>query len=757
MRVKKLAVARGCGVFRDFVWPNDLATFEDRVLVYGWNGSGKTTFSSIIRELETGRSPFGDHDWEITTDTTPIRSGSGVTEPRSSLVRVFNSDFVAESVFSSGELAPVLYLGRGTRAKEQRLEECRAQLSSGIEQLATLAEAKEAAERQLDRFYVDQAKLIKEALRSSAQTKYNNYDKSMYRARVAGLRAQGSAPSRLRTEEDQRLRAVKDTQAMPVLVVLSELSLAERDARAAVEELARFPRSRAIPRLASDPEVGRWAEDGLRLHEHRSSEVCLFCDGLLAAATLHRLRAHFDPEFSAAIARIEALLAGLGSVRESVEGLTVPLRMQLSPSLRERYDELAFALTRRRTEFVVQLRDLEARLMAKRDAPFSVVEAPSMNGWMLSLGVDGMNALLKEHNDQQSRLASEIQAARDALADGLIAQHWPRLQEYERKVTDIDKKCEEATLAQRALQREADILEREIVEHLTPAVELTEELSTFLGRSDIAFEASGTGYTVTRLGKRAAGLSEGEKSAIALLYFLKTLNDRSFVRSEGVVVIDDPVSSLDSNALYCALAYLQDHTTGIGQVIFLTHNFAFFRELRKWLYPKHRRPESACSLFFLRCLGPWASRRASLESLDPLLRDFDSEYQYLFKLVWEASRSVLPVSLTGLFHYPNVARRLLEAFFAFRMPDISDAGLRSRLKQTRLDPVRRERILRFLDFQSHDDGVAVPDDDLSSLGEAAVVLQEVLDLMNAEDPEHFARMKRLVEHADAATVASVGQ
>ncbi len=42
--------------------------------------------------------------------------------------------------------------------------------------------------------------------------------------------------------------------------------------------------------------------------------------------------------------------------------------------------------------------------------------------------------------------------------------------------------------------------------------------------------------------------SEGERTAIAFLYFLKSLQDKSFDLANGIVVIDDPVSSLDANA-----------------------------------------------------------------------------------------------------------------------------------------------------------------------------------------------------------------
>jgi wobble nucleotide-excising tRNase len=149
-------------------------------------------------------------------------------------------------------------------------------------------------------------------------------------------------------------------------------------------------------------------------------------------------------------------------------------------------------------------------------------------------------------------------------------------------------------------------------------------------------------------------------------------------------------------------------------------------------------------MYFIACAGRCDTRRAELQPLDDLLKNYDSEYQYLFKLVWEASQATDSTGLEQLFHYPNVARRLLEAFLAFRMPDVSQVGLRSRLMQTPLDAAKRERVLRFLDFQSHEGGVDVPEEDLSSLAETPEVLRDVLGLMKEEDKRHFDRMCHLV-------------
>ncbi|CAC9589186.1 hypothetical protein [uncultured Gammaproteobacteria bacterium] len=60
----------------------------------------------------------------------------------------------------------------------------------------------------------------------------------------------------------------------------------------------------------------------------------------------------------------------------------------------------------------------------------------------------------------------------------------------------------------------------------TACEEMNEQLKTFLGRDDLIFEVVEGGYEVKRNGKTADRLSEGEKTAIAFVYFTIHLKDR---------------------------------------------------------------------------------------------------------------------------------------------------------------------------------------------------------------------------------------
>ena len=92
---------------------------------------------------------------------------------------------------------------------------------------------------------------------------------------------------------------------------------------------------------------------------------------------------------------------------------------------------------------------------------------------------------------------------------------------------------------------------------------------------------------------------------------------------------------------------------------------------------------------------------------------------------------------------PNLARRLLEGFLAFRMPQMS-GELWKKMKDVNFDEARKTRILRFVNTHSHNDVIGEPEHDPSLLAEAGPVLLDLLMLMNTLDPGHFSAMEELV-------------
>src|SRR5699024_6156590 len=108
---------------------------------------------------------------------------------------------------------------------------------------------------------------------------------------------------------------------------------------------------------------------------------------------------------------------------------------------------------------------------------------------------------------------------------------------------------------------------------------LTVEVARLLGRNELEFEAVNGRYRVLRHGKPAVGLSTGERSVIMLIHFMESV--ARFKRGKPIGIIDDPVSSMDSNVFMGISTYLWSVVVSkyhIDQIILMTHNFELFRQ-----------------------------------------------------------------------------------------------------------------------------------------------------------------------------------
>ena len=182
-------------------------------------------------------------------------------------------------------------------------------------------------------------------------------------------------------------------------------------------------------------------------------------------------------------------------------------------------------------------------------------------------------------------------------------------------------------------------------------------------------------------------------------------------------------------------------------MFFLTHNANFFRQTKNWFRHfknQNKRPDLRPGRFFMLTLDlNDGSRTSSLMPLDPLLNKFESDYHYLFSEIFKESERADSRGLVSRYGLPNSARRLLEAFLAFRVPGIS-GELHNKLEACDFDHVKKSRIIRFLHTFSHGDAVTEPEHDLSVLSAAPSILKDVLDLIQHEDPRHYTEMLKAI-------------
>ena len=750
MGIKRISKLDDLGLFRQFSWSNELPDFERYNLIYGWNGTGKTTLSRLLRDLELGRSPK-EGKAVLRIDNDDIHSEN--FEQWNGQIRVFNRDFVDNSVMRVDDenIPPIFVLGSENVEKQRELENLKKARQNVNSKLDSVEGNKVSAENRLDSFCVDRAKIIKDTLRSDRARHYDHYNKSNFKSDAekmidAGNFSEKHLDDRSRKQLLDSYRTTLKDKIQPINYIFPDLKeMTER-----IKEILEITVLAAtVDKLTDDTDLSNWTRTGLKLHQERKSEQCLFCNQSLPEDLLTHLESHFSENYEALRQRVEDEIATIQDAVRKLREIEIPATGLFYDELHSQFDDAERDFRVQQNVADAFLETAHQLLTTKKDSLFEPVHSnwdePSIEG----VTIDKINEVVSAHNQKCDDFDDQVTNAREQLAEDMNAE---RLDEFislkkqlciaeENKAIYVDKI--------KSLTESIDKIESELIQHRRPADELNEDLREYLGHNELQLKIEDNGYLIIRDGSPAEALSEGEVTAIALLYFLKSLEDKDFSLENGIIVLDDPVSSLDANALYMAFAYIQQRTEKAGQLFIWTHNFAFFREVQKWFKPKNQNSKnnrSRGSAEFYMLDAPQqkdGTRNGSLRKLDPLLVKYHSEYHYHFKLVYDAATDETSRSLEQYYFLPNVARRMLEAFLAFRFPQHS-GKLGEVLKDVKFKESKKRRILRFLHAHSHSDAIGEPEHDLIALAEGATVLNDLLDLMRSLDPEHVVNLQEAI-------------
>jgi wobble nucleotide-excising tRNase len=761
MRIARLTKIKRHRLFRDFIWPNELPAFAQFNVIYGWNGSGKTTLSSLFGHLQEKRV-ISEGEAEFELDNGNRIAGGDIPTANVPSVRVFNRNSVARTIEAIGEsnVDPIYFLGVESITQQKQVEALRADLAAAREGVAKANNDKRSADRALDDFCVEKAKLIKEALLGSAQ--HANYDKRRFREATTKLKVESPQPKALSDAEKERLRKQKELHAKPSISRVSITIPDIEQLRSRTSELLkRSIVTQVIDELARDPTAGAWVQQGLALHKgERETDTCRFCGNELSARRRAELEAHFNDAFASFQRDIELAIGDIDRQRQSLAAVTFPDESRFYDHLAADIQPAVETAKQKINAFNRELDSFKDALKRKKATPFEsltleVVEpTEDSSGDSLSSAIDAVNTIIDKHETTTGSLNGEINKACQALEQDYVLEALPRYDQLTNAVTGVDTTLASVNSKPAELETKISAIEREIVEHRRPAEELNRELQAYLGRDELKFDVKDTGYALTRGGKPALHLSEGERTAIAFLYFLKSLEDKAFDLKKGIVVIDDPVSSLDANALFSAFGYMKERTKECHQLFILTHNFAFFRQVKNWFHhlkgqQKKDIAQRPARFYALLATFSDGERSATLSIIDRLLEEFESEYHFLFKQVHDVANSKAPAAeLAQFYGMPNIARRLIETFLAYRFPDCG-GDLIKRFERADFDAAKKTRILRLLNTYSHSSGISDPEHDPSVLAETQEVMKTILELIQTLDDTHYRGMMKLMVAVEA--------
>ena len=745
--IKKIS---GLGVFDNYVAAPELKPFERFNIIYGENGSGKTTISRLLDCLQGGeRRDYPNLEYSIET-----QSGT-LTQRREYLrkVRVFNSDFVDGNVGRfEGPLRHILILGEENK---ELAEEIKAEIltrDARNQRIQEQVAAVSKLETEKGKIFSKIAQTIGEATSGSTLRTYRKPDaeKAFNKIGDAKSLTDGELEVHRATVRQEQMPEVGSVRAPQLILpgtdkLIGSVGAAKDLAKRCQNLTTRSAQSAVIARLAHNSKISNWVEQGVHLHEACGSANCEFCDQPMPATRLQALANHFSVEDQRLKGDIEDERRGIAAILEALGRFTLPDRLALYSELRADYDIAIREFSKELVTLKEQVIGIDGALadkLARRTEAYQLNIDSDPVALIASLKT--INDIMQRHDAKTLSFERQKATARDAIEVHYLLTVREQVIDVLNKIDALNADCEHLTKGGDGLPDRRSLAEitQSIVDKQAKissahkgGEELTSHLKQFLGRTDLIFENSKDGYAVLRRGRPAKRLSEGEKTAIAFLYFIVQLKDREFDLAEGVVVIDDPISSLDSAAIYQAFSFLKNSTQNAKQLFILTHNHEFLRLVLNWLQNLPKPLKKQCSYSMVLCAESAGGRSARIVPLDQLLIDHATEYHYLFKVLhnFQSDGTIL-----SCYHVPNIARKVLETFLEFHLP--SKKGLYRKLEETNFDPHKKTAIYKFTNDLSHFTGKGF---DPSLVAETQKNTAYLLEMIEKVAPLHYEGLKAL--------------
>ena len=602
---------------------NVSVTFGQKNIVYGLNGSGKSSFAKILaKNLDINSARLFGRDY--------IRKNMVLKDDTS--IKGVKSDFSNKNVEVEARL----------EQKRKEIEEAESEITKAKDEIKTIEK--------------DSFSMISEIVkrRKAGNAKINNKPAGKTLKETVALwnTDYENAKNKFPNEDFNQITGKADFSQE--LRSATEVQISD----GANLELLDFQEINNILSTNYDNinipsnEVVSWIECGTKLHEN--ANTCLFCgaENFSIRKIKNKLETYRNNEKNKAEELLEDSISGLDNLLGS---LTV-----LSDSIsEEKMEEISSFLNDSKNTIRTKIGN-----MSKNDNNIDINLLEKYQEIIQSAGAS--HNKMRENNIKN--IEDKINRVSD-LVKGAIGKEVTESKVLNKNIDDItalEGKIQASEDASKKLKKECDDLVAEkndindfkeylnrILLDLGLDFELTLSDENSKSYSLVHRENAGQKLTI-------ADISEGEERLLALLYFYYEMHDkpdeRKMLDSVETIIIDDPICSLDDNNRFYIRELLKDLLEHDDiQVFILTHSWDDFCSL---CYGHERQ----YSLFEIQKKDAVSSIKeiSNTSVLKP--------YRLLFNEVYRFSKKKqADITDDEALHMPNTLRRVLEEYLSFRI------------------------------------------------------------------------------------------
>ena len=628
---------------------------------YGSNGSGKTTISRAIAD------PDADEHQECSVSWRGGNMLESLVYNRNFIDKNFNSDTQIKGIFTLGEqsidelkvIKEAKVNADALEADIQQQERTLAGVDGNGGKLADL--------KNLEHEFENQCWGIKGKFDDDFKKAFKGVRDKKAKFKAKLLKEAGNNTANLQTLEELKTKCgtvfAEDLEKISPIPPLLYSDLIDLETEDILGKKVIGKEDVDIAGMIEKLGNSDWVRQGREYYENNDG-ICPFCQQETEQAFAQSLNRYFDETYLKDLGAIEQLATNY----EAYSAVIVQ-RMQSVVDAAPQYLDCE-KLESQKSLVGAKISANKQHIERKRKEPSLVITLESLKEILEEIDQDikEANNKIAQHNQTVDNIGQEkrtltLQIWRFVVEDSKnsLGSYMASKAPLEAAINSLEQGIRAKKIEKGKKDDEIRKLEKNITSIQPTVNEINALLSSF-GFTGFKFSKSQKEgyYSIVRSDGTEAEetLSEGERSFVTFLYFyhlLKGSTSESGMTQNRIVVIDDPVSSLDSDILFIVSNLIKrlfsDVRTGTGhikQVFVLTHNVYFHKEIT---FNKKRTSGKLNEETF------WIVKKINQSSL--VERHNDNPVKTSYELLWNEVKNDNRSALT----IQNTLRRILENYF----------------------------------------------------------------------------------------------
>jgi wobble nucleotide-excising tRNase len=678
-----------------FKHATSLVTDKKINLIYGLNGTGKSTISNFLYEPDA-------------PEFTSCSKAPAHTAP----ILVYNQNFIRDNFYIADNLKGIFSLSKPNKEAEQKIAEgttkqTKLELSlqskridkEGITQ-TFFNQKLQAIEEvwNIKKTYTGGDRVLEYCLKGLMGKKENLFE------HLLTISKPSTEPERNAQTLRNEVEALKGDDAQPHQP-LSNLSFnahhVESDQLLGTSILGNADSE--IAALIEQLGSADWVKQGLAYLPDKVGDAgtqCPFCqEKTISNKFAENVRSYFDASYQK---QMDALTELLQTYHAAINALPGVSTFTDHPFAQERKSIFLIKYQLLVTTLQGNARKIEEKIRSPK-APLSLVETSGLAA-DFNAEVDAINKRVGEFNDRLqnrqaalAKLKGEFWLLMRWQFDQTVSRFEQDRQVANQKLKDLDAEIEDMILNIAKVKEQITEAQKQTV-NVDAAVDAINAGLLDLGIDDFSVNKhTDSRYRVVRAaGDKDAfhSLSEGEKMMISFLYFCELCKGKSSTddtHTQRIIVIDDPISSLSHVFVFNVGRLIRTvffKEVRFCQVIVLTHSLYFFYELTE---TNHDYRKDTQKLF--RLMKP--SSGSVIQEMK--YEEIQNDYQAYWSVVNDQNQ---PPALIA-----NCMRNIVEYFFNFvRKKDLNNV-----FQMPELQDMKYQAFCRYINRESHSLGQNIID------------------------------------------------